>query len=86
MQRVASTNRNAEVIEYYDSMPHKLVRFEVGKKEPQGMKILKVSNPSPGVSGGRTPPVEDSVRDAGNVMSRTSTQRAAEEGLESGKR
>ena len=50
-----SKSRNVEVIEEYDSRPHKSVRFEVRhKKEPQEVRIESVPKPLLGVSGGKS--------------------------------
>ena len=55
--------RKVEALENYDSRPLTLVRFEVRcKKEQQESRILKVSTPPPGVSGGKVPKVENSVQ------------------------
>ena len=64
--------RKVEVLENYDSRPLTLVRFEVRcKKEQQESRILKVSTPPPGVSGGKVPKVENSVQ---NFLKKTKTK------------
>ena len=51
--------RRVELFEHCDSRPQKPVRFEVRcKTAPQQVRILKV----PGVSGGKTPSVDDSMQ------------------------
>ena len=62
--------RKMEVIEDNDSRPRKPVRFEVRcKKEPQEVRNLD-PKPMPSPSGGKAPPVEDSVQGARHVISK----------------
>ena len=83
-----STIRRVEEIKDFDSKPHELLRFEVRcKKENQEVRSLqKLPTSPPGVSGGTTPSVEDSVAWCWACYEHPKTQRRANLRCESRKK